>query len=35
MKGYALWMGKMILGGRYEEVFDAVKSNYKHLKEML
>jgi pyruvate dehydrogenase (quinone) len=35
MKGYALWMGKMILGGRYEDVFDAVKSNFKHLKEVL
>jgi pyruvate dehydrogenase (quinone) len=35
MKGYALWMGKLILSGRYEEVFDSVKSNYKHLKDML
>lgn len=35
MKGYALWMGKLILGGRYDEVFEAVKSNYKHLKDVL
>ncbi|MBO9727068.1 MAG: ubiquinone-dependent pyruvate dehydrogenase [Chitinophaga sp.] len=35
MKGFALWMGKLILGGRYEDVFDAVKSNYKHLKDVL
>ncbi|CAL1521110.1 thiamine pyrophosphate-dependent enzyme [Chitinophaga sp. MM2321] len=35
MKGYALWMGKMILGGRYDEVFDAVKSNYKYIKDVL
>ncbi|NLR78952.1 thiamine pyrophosphate-dependent enzyme [Chitinophaga eiseniae] len=35
MKGYALWMGKLILGGRYDEVFEAVKSNYKHLKDAL
>lgn len=35
MKGFALWMGKLILSGRYEEVFDAVKSNYKHIKDVL
>ena len=35
MKGFALWMGKLILSGRYEDVFDAVKSNYKHLKDVL
>lgn len=35
MKGFALWMGKLILSGRYEEVFDSVKSNYKHLKDVL
>ncbi|WP_143308721.1 thiamine pyrophosphate-dependent enzyme [Chitinophaga vietnamensis] len=35
MKGYALWMSKLILSGRYDEVFDAVKSNYKHLKDVL
>ncbi|MET6999215.1 thiamine pyrophosphate-dependent enzyme [Chitinophaga defluvii] len=35
MKGFALWMGKLILSGRYEEVFDSIKSNYKHLKDVL
>ncbi|RBL93483.1 thiamine pyrophosphate-dependent enzyme [Chitinophaga flava] len=35
MKGYALWMGKMILGGRFDDVLDAVKSNYKHIKDVL
>ncbi len=35
MKGFAMWMGKLILGGRYEDVFEAVKSNYKHLKDVL
>ncbi len=27
-------MTKMILGGRMDEVFDTIKSNYKHLKEL-
>lgn len=27
-------MAKMILGGRMDEVFDTIKSNYKHLKEI-
>jgi pyruvate dehydrogenase (quinone) len=31
MKGYALWMGKLILGGRLDDVLEAVKSNYKHI----
>ncbi|WP_212000943.1 thiamine pyrophosphate-dependent enzyme [Chitinophaga sp. HK235] len=35
MKGYALWMGKLILGGRFDDVLDAVKSNYKHIKDVL
>ncbi|RZJ66221.1 MAG: ubiquinone-dependent pyruvate dehydrogenase [Flavobacterium sp.] len=35
MKGYALTMSKMILGGRMDEVLDMVKSNYKHLSELL
>ncbi|MFB6455986.1 thiamine pyrophosphate-dependent enzyme [Chitinophaga sp. Hz27] len=35
MKGFALWMGKLILSGRYEDVFDAIKSNYKHIKDVL
>lgn len=34
MKGYAVTMGKMILGGKMDEVLETVKSNYKHLKEM-
>lgn len=34
MKGYAVTMGKMILGGKMDEVLATVKSNYKHLKEM-
>jgi pyruvate dehydrogenase (quinone) len=35
IKGYALTMSKMILGGQMTEVLDTVKSNYKHLKEFL
>ncbi|MDW5289633.1 thiamine pyrophosphate-dependent enzyme [Formosa sp. PL04] len=35
MKGYALSISKMILGGRMDEVLDMVKTNYKHLKEVL
>lgn len=35
MKGYALWMSKLILGGRYEEVFDSLKSNAKHIRDVL
>lgn len=35
MKGYALWMGKLILGGRLDDVLEAVKSNYKHIKDVL
>ena len=35
MKGYALSMSKMILGGRMDEVVDTIKSNFKHLKELL
>jgi pyruvate dehydrogenase (quinone) len=31
VKGYALTMTKLILGGRMEEVLDTVRSNYKHL----
>jgi len=34
MKGYAVTMGKLILSGRMDEVWDTVKSNYKHLKEI-
>lgn len=35
MKGYALFMGKMMLSGRMDEVFDIVSSNYKHLGEVI
>jgi pyruvate dehydrogenase (quinone) len=35
MKGYTLAMSRMILGGRMDEVWDMVKSNYKHLSELL
>jgi len=35
MKGYALYMGRMMLGGRMDEVFHMISSNYKHLKEVL
>jgi len=35
MKGYALYMGKMILSGRMDEVFNMISSNYKHLDEVL
>ncbi|EIA07642.1 ubiquinone-dependent pyruvate dehydrogenase [Flavobacterium frigoris] len=35
MKGYALSMSKMILGGRMDEVLEMVKTNYKHMKEVL
>ena len=35
MKGYALYMGKMMLSGRMDEVFHMISSNYKHLSEVL
>lgn len=35
MKGYALYMGRMMLSGRMDEVFHMILSNYKHLKEVL
>jgi pyruvate dehydrogenase (quinone) len=34
LKGYALYMGKMMLGGRMDEVFNMMSSNYKHLREV-
>jgi pyruvate dehydrogenase (quinone) len=34
LKGYALSMSKLILGGRMDEVLDTVKANYKHLVEL-
>ncbi|WP_316820208.1 thiamine pyrophosphate-dependent enzyme [Pedobacter gandavensis] len=35
MKGMALTMTKLMLGGKFEEVLDTVKSNYKHLKSII
>jgi len=35
MTGFALSMSKLILGGRMDDVLDTVKSNYKHLTEVL
>jgi pyruvate dehydrogenase (quinone) len=35
MKGFAFYMGKMMLSGRANEVFKIIKSNYKHLGEMI
>ena len=35
MKGYALSMSKLILGGRMDDALAMVKSNYKHLGELL
>ncbi|HEX7410832.1 MAG TPA: thiamine pyrophosphate-dependent enzyme [Bacteroidales bacterium] len=35
MKGVALYMGKMMLNGRMDEVFKVISSNYKHLSEVI
>ena len=35
MKGFAFYMGKMMLSGRTKEVIKIIKSNYKHLGEVL
>jgi pyruvate dehydrogenase (quinone) len=35
VKGMALSMTKLILNGRMDEVLDTVKSNYKHLKDVI
>ena len=35
MKGFAFYMGKMMLSGRVDEVFKIIKSNYKHLGEVI
>jgi pyruvate dehydrogenase (quinone) len=35
MKGLTLYMGKMMLSGRMDEVFNIISSNYKHLSEVL
>lgn len=34
VKGYAITMGKMILGGRMDEVINTIKANYKHIAEI-
>jgi len=34
IKGMSLWMTKMMLGGKFEEVIDTVRSNYKHLEDL-
>jgi pyruvate dehydrogenase (quinone) len=34
MKGMAVSMTKMMLGGKMEEVLNTVKGNYKHMKEL-
>jgi pyruvate dehydrogenase (quinone) len=35
VKGYALYMGRMMLSGRMDEVLNMISSNYKHLGEVL
>lgn len=35
VKGMALSMTKMMLGGKMEDVLDTVKGNYRHMKELL
>jgi pyruvate dehydrogenase (quinone) len=35
MKGMAMYMGRMMLGGRMDEAFKIISSNYKHLGEVL
>jgi pyruvate dehydrogenase (quinone) len=35
IKGYAVYMGRMILNGRMDEVWNMISSNYKHLGELL
>jgi len=35
MKGLTLYMGKMMLSGRMDEVFKIISSNYKHLDEVI
>ena len=34
MKGYLLSMGKMVLGGRLDDVKEQIKTNFKHLKDV-
>ncbi len=35
MKGFAFYLGKMMMSGRMDEVFKIIKSNYKHLGEVI
>jgi pyruvate dehydrogenase (quinone) len=35
MKGYMLTMTKMMLGGRMDDILEMVRSNYKHLPEVV
>ena len=35
VKGYALYMGRMMLSGRVDEVLNMISSNYKHLGEVI
>ncbi|WP_324672284.1 thiamine pyrophosphate-dependent enzyme [Hymenobacter sp. GOD-10R] len=35
VKGFALSMSKLILGGRMDEVLDTIKTNYKHMREVI
>jgi len=35
MEGFAIYMGRMMLSGRMDEVFKIISSNYKHLGEVL
>jgi pyruvate dehydrogenase (quinone) len=35
MRGFALYMGKMMLSGRMDEAFKIISSNYKHLGEVI
>ena len=35
MKGFAFYLGKMMISGRVDEVFKIIKSNYKHLGEVI
>lgn len=35
MKGFAFYMGKMMRSGRVDEIFKIIKSNYKHISEVI
>lgn len=35
VKGYALSMSKMVLGGRMDDVWESVKANYRHIEELI